>query len=113
MKGECCPQPSAADHQATPFTHTVGQTRSAARGQVSLYDEETFELQNWASVFVGHGLIPRDYSPVVDEMPREQAVEKFQNFLGLIADEVRAMPTVDAYLRGAGSPAPPQPRGLY
>lgn len=85
----------------------------AARGQVPLYDEETFEFQNWAAILIGHGLIPRDYTPVVDEVPREQAVAKFQNFLGLIADEVRAMPTVEVYLRGGGAPPAPPRRGLY
>jgi tryptophan halogenase len=85
----------------------------AARGQVPLYDEETFEFQNWAAILIGHGLVPRDYAPVVDEVPREQAVAKFQSFLGLIAEEVRAMPTVEAYLRGGGASPPPQRRGLY
>ncbi len=85
----------------------------AARGQVPLYDEETFEYQNWVSILIGHGLIPRDYTPLVDEVPREQAVAKFQNFLGLIADEVSAMPTVEVYLRGGGAPPAPQRRGLY
>jgi tryptophan halogenase len=85
----------------------------AARGQVPLYDEETFEYQNWASILIGHGLIPRDYTPLVDEVPREQAVAKFQGFLGIIADEVRAMPMVEAYLRGGGAPSAAPRRGLY
>ena len=89
----------------------------AARGQVPFHVEETFEYQNWAAILIGHGLIPRDHAPLVDEVPREHAVAKFQNFLSLIADEVRSMPTVEAYLRGHGAPPVPnaaaaEPPGL-
>ena len=38
----------------------------AARGRVALYDDEAFQASNWTSVLLGHGLIPRDYDPLVD-----------------------------------------------
>ena len=84
----------------------------AARGQVPLYDEETFEIQNWAAIFIGHGVIPRDYTALVDALPQAEAVQKFQNFLGAIADEVRAMPSVAQYLAQGAAPKPER-RGLY
>lgn len=79
----------------------------AARGEGLLYDDETFEEQNWASIFVGHGLIPRSYTARVDAVPDEEQMARFQSFLGRIAGEVRAMPTVEAYIGERLQPSAP------
>ena len=74
----------------------------AARGLVALYEEEAFQEQNWAASFIGHGLIPRAYDPLVDRLPADEQVDRLRGLLGAIAREVNAMPTVEAYL-GAGA----------
>lgn len=40
------PQPSAADHQATPFTHAIGQT-PAAESRVSCLEAELGAARPW------------------------------------------------------------------
>ena len=80
----------------------------ASRGLVPLYDEEAFQEQSWAASFVGHGLIPRGHDPLVDKMPPAEQIESIKRLLGSIAQDVRAMPTVEAYLTAIAAPRPSQ-----
>lgn len=73
-----------------------------ARGKVAQFEDETFQDQNWIALFIGHGLIPESYDPMVDKIDTEDQMARFRGFLGKIAEEVRAMPTVDAQFGGAG-----------
>ncbi|MBC6983414.1 tryptophan 7-halogenase [Caulobacter sp. 17J80-11] len=70
----------------------------AGRGRVALYDDEAFQEPSWTSIFVGHGLIPRDYDPLVEMVGEPEQVRHFQNLLRLIAAEVRQAPTIAARL---------------
>ncbi len=76
----------------------------AANGQMPTFDDEAFLLQSWTASFVGHGVIPRAYDPAVELVPVEEQMGKFQRLLGVIADQVRAMPTIEAYLADAARP---------
>lgn len=69
-----------------------------ARGAVALYEDETFQEENWTAILVGHGLIPRAHDPQADAMPREEQIQSFQRMLGFIAAEVREMPSIEAQL---------------
>jgi len=81
----------------------------AHRGRVALYDHESFEIENWNAILIGHGLMPRTYDPLADALPREEQIGKFKGMLHFIAEEVRTMPSLDAHLeihapyRGAGA----------
>ncbi|HEY3814448.1 MAG TPA: tryptophan 7-halogenase [Caulobacteraceae bacterium] len=79
----------------------------AARGRVAVYDEEAFQPPNWTSIFLGHGLMPRDYDPLVDLLPPQDQVLQMQRMLKFIAGEVSVMPTLQSQLpsadRGASS----------
>lgn len=68
------------------------------RGIVSVQEDETFQEEDWTSIFVGHGLIPEFYDPLVDNMPHEEHVEQFQKILHYIASEVQNMPTIEAHI---------------
>jgi tryptophan halogenase len=70
----------------------------AARGAVALYEDETFQEENWSSILVGHGLIPRAHDPQADAVPREEQIQSFKRMLGFIAGEVREMPSIEAQL---------------
>lgn len=70
----------------------------ASRGRIALYDDETFQDENWTSAFIGHGLIPRDYDPLADAVPSEELIRRFQAMLKLIAAETGYMPSIDAQL---------------
>lgn len=74
-----------------------------ARGAVAIYDDESFQEQNWTAIFVGHGLIPRSYSPLVDRAPVEDQMAKFRGLLARVAEEVRALPEVETQF-GGGTP---------
>lgn len=78
----------------------------ASRGLVALGDDEAFQEQNWAALFVGHGLIPRSYDPLVDRVPADQQIAALRNLLGSIAREVTGMPTVEAFLAAAAATSP-------
>ena len=69
-----------------------------ARGAIAVYEDETFQEENWLSVLVGHGLIPRAHDPQAGAMPREELIQSFQKMLSFIAAEVREMPSTEAQL---------------
>lgn len=78
----------------------------AARGEVPLYDDETFEDQDWEGLFLGHGLVPRSYDPRVDALPEQDHIARVQQRMERIVELVGAMPSVDEFL---GSLTPQKP----
>jgi len=69
-----------------------------ARGVVPLYDEETFQLDDWLSVFFGHGVMPRSYDPLVDLVPQDDAIRHVQSILAFIRRRVDDMSSHDAFI---------------
>jgi tryptophan 7-halogenase len=69
-----------------------------ARAVVTLYDDESFHEQAWASLFLGCGLRPKDYDPRVDTLTDEAHIQKVQERLRGVADLARQMPTVEQFL---------------
>lgn len=77
-----------------------------ARSAAVLYDEETFEAHSWASMFVGHGLMPEEHDPRVDLIQEQEHIQKVQARLREIAATVPSLPTVDAFLSATLIPTP-------
>lgn len=69
-----------------------------ARGLVSHRDDESFQPQSWAAMMIGHGVIPAESDPATDRTPPDEAIGKIQQLLRLIAEDVRAMPSVGDFL---------------
>lgn len=69
-----------------------------SRGIVAMEEDETFQEENWTSVFVGHQLIPKSWDPLVDKIPEQEQIAHFQKILSFIASEVKAMPSLQAHL---------------
>ena len=69
-----------------------------ARGIVPLYDNEAFQTDSWEAIFVGHGLMPDAYDPLVDLTPQDVAIPNFQRILGFIKAQVQDMSSHDAFL---------------
>lgn len=67
-------------------------------GQLPLYDDETFEEQDWASLLVGSGVAPRGYEPRVDAVPDEVQIGKVQQRLRDIAAALAEMPPMSEFL---------------
>ena len=74
-----------------------------ARGRVPLNDDETFQEQDWDSLFIGHGLMPQSYDPRVDAIPEQEHIAQVQARLNDIVGLVEAMPPVDDFLAGVNS----------
>ena len=70
----------------------------AARGNIILYDDETFEEDDWLAMLFGHGLIPKAYDPLVDQTSDSEAIQHFQKILGFIRKNVEPMKPMEAYL---------------
>lgn len=68
------------------------------RGCVAMREDETFQEENWTSLFVGHGLIPKTYDPLVNKIPEYEQIEQFQQMLRHIASEVQNMPSLQAHV---------------
>ena len=69
-----------------------------ARGIVAMQEFETFQEENWTSIFIGHGLIPDSYDPLVEKTPEQEKIENFQHMLKFIASEVETMPSLQAHI---------------
>ena len=69
-----------------------------ARGRVAMQEYETFQEESWTSIFIGHGILPATYDPLVDNMPEQEQIEHFQKILKYIAGEIRSMPSLQAYI---------------
>ncbi|GGY77434.1 tryptophan halogenase [Cellvibrio zantedeschiae] len=68
------------------------------RGLVAMREDETFQEENWTSLFIGHGLIPKSYDPLVEQAPEAEQIEQFQRILKFISAEVEKMPSLQAHV---------------
>jgi tryptophan halogenase len=55
-------------------------------------DADLFALPSWVQVMLGQRIVPRDYHPIVDEMPDDQLVEYVERVRTVVANCVDAMP---------------------
>ncbi|MGH8178700.1 MAG: tryptophan 7-halogenase [Steroidobacter sp.] len=70
-----------------------------ARGEVPLYEHETFALESWLALFIGHGLVPETHDPMADRTPPETMRAELRRILGFIKDKVLEQTTHDSYLQ--------------
>lgn len=68
------------------------------RGCIAMREDETFQEENWTSLFVGHGVMPKAYDPLVDKLPEQEQIEQFQSMLRHISSEVQNMPSLQAHV---------------
>ena len=61
-------------------------------------EDETFQEENWTSIFIGHQLIPRTWDPLVDKVPEQEQMANFQRILKFVASEVTSMPSLQAHV---------------
>lgn len=77
----------------------------AARGRLIVYDDETFEDDDWLAMLLGHGLIPQSYDPLADQISDADAIAQFQKMLGFMHSVVEPMTSMEAALGRAPSPS--------
>lgn len=74
----------------------------AARGELSLLEEESFPLDSWHALFLGHGLVPESWAPAIDRVSPDTMRGEFRRILGFIKDKVLAQPMHEQYLEQRG-----------
>jgi tryptophan halogenase len=70
-----------------------------ARGEVPLYEQETFTLDSWLAQLIGHGQIPETYDPAADTTSPEILKAELKRILRFIKDKVLEQATHDAHLQ--------------
>jgi tryptophan halogenase len=65
-----------------------------ARALVTLNDEESFQENGWASLFIGCGVRPTGYDPRIDSVADEDHIRKVQQRLRDVANLAKQMPKV-------------------
>ncbi|HKE94062.1 MAG TPA: tryptophan halogenase family protein, partial [Povalibacter sp.] len=76
--------------------HKIDVFRSS--GRVVLYGDESFLEPSWVSIFVGQGIQPRRYDPLVDNIPLERLQRGLQQRRERIRQLAGAMPTLREYV---------------
>ena len=91
--------------RAAPAPPALAEKLAAfsATGQIPVQPHEALQADDWAAVFIGHGLIPDGYAPVVDQLPEQDLMAHLQQRLQEVARLVNAMPTVEAFIAAARS----------
>jgi tryptophan halogenase len=76
-------------------------------GRYSRHGDDFFALPNWVQVMLGQGIVPRNYHPMVDQMPDDQLHAHVDGVRSTLAQAVASMPThqqwIDRYWK---APAP-------
>ncbi|WP_308365690.1 MULTISPECIES: tryptophan 7-halogenase [unclassified Microbulbifer] len=78
--------PEALSEKIALFKHS---------GYVSIREDETFQEENWTSIFNGHGLAPEHYSPLVDNIQEEDLMKQFKEILRTIKERIESAPLID------------------
>jgi tryptophan halogenase len=63
-----------------------------SRGRVVLYDEESYQEPSWVSIFIGQGVIPERYDPMVDTLDEDRLKEGMRRRRAALRQAVEAMP---------------------
>lgn len=59
---------------------------------------EFFRASSWLAMYAGFGVLPRYYSPAVDEIPEAQLAEEFENMAAGMADTAARAPTHQEFI---------------
>ena len=99
-----------ARDMAVPDTLAYKLSTFKATGRVPLYEDETFETENWTAMMIGHGHLLDAYHPLVDSVPDGELMQRFQAMLKFIAEEVSEMTSLSAHMELY---VPQAPRGTF
>ena len=64
-----------------------------ASGRVQTYDYGLFLEPSWLAVYLGQGILPRDYDPRVDQFPDAETLSRLHGLKGHIAKAANALPS--------------------
>jgi len=72
-----------------------------ARGEVVQYEDESFSIDDWQLLLLGHGVLPETWDPAADRTPPEYLREEMGRILGFIRRKVEEQRPHAAYLQHA------------
>jgi tryptophan halogenase len=70
-----------------------------ARGDVAFYEDETFMIDDWQALLVGHGITPESYDPAVERTSPEIMQRELGRLLSFIKSKVEEQPSHNDYLQ--------------
>jgi tryptophan halogenase len=70
----------------------------AQTGRVFREQDELFSEIAWQQVFIGQGLLPKDYHPLVDALSMEQLRDLMQNLKDIMAVTSARLPSHQSFL---------------
>jgi tryptophan halogenase len=70
----------------------------AANGRIFREDEELFAEESWIQVFLGQGIVPRGYDPLVDIKSEDEIARYLANIESVIGKCVAVMPSHEDYI---------------
>ncbi len=76
-----------------------------ARGEVAHYEDESFSIDDWQALMLGHGVVPETWDPAVDRTPPELLKNDLRRILGFIRRKVEEQRSHSEYLQNIGAAA--------
>jgi tryptophan 7-halogenase len=68
---------------------------------------EFFRASSWLAMFAGYGILPRYYSPAVDDLPDNELFQELENMSAAIQSAVAGAPTHEQFIRSNCASAVP------
>jgi tryptophan halogenase len=87
--------------RSSELEHKIDTFR--ARGELPMYEQETFSADGWQALLIGQGVMPETYDPAVERASPELIKQEFRRILRFIADKVQEQTTHDFYLQAVCS----------
>ena len=84
--------------------HKIATFRAC--GQIAPMEDETFLPDSWQAIFMGLGVTPESWPPVIDRIPPNRFREEFHRTIEFIKGKVLEQPTHDGYLDSIGRSSP-------
>ncbi|HET9444701.1 MAG TPA: tryptophan 7-halogenase, partial [Steroidobacteraceae bacterium] len=75
-----------------------------ARGAVAAYEDETFTIDDWQALLIGHGVSPESYDPAVERTPQQIMQRELGRVLSFIKAKVEEQPSHSDYLQTVCAP---------
>jgi tryptophan halogenase len=70
-------------------------------GRVALFAEESYQEPSWVSIFLGNGMLPRRYDPLVDRLPLDHLKGGMNQRAAQIARTAERMPPQRAFIESS------------
>jgi tryptophan 7-halogenase len=74
-----------------------------ARGEVAHYEDESFSIDDWQALMLGHGVMPESWDPAVDRTPPELLKNELRRILGFIRRKVEEQRSHSEHLQNASA----------